>query len=246
MDLETIRENTEATKKLTRAYNLLSKAITLLSLVSFALALLLLWSVTNRGMAFSDGFEHRRPAKCQTTRVSPDGLHLFVKYDDDIQEASKRWLPLWDWRLLKAQLYQESLLDPSVCSRVGACGIAQFMPGTWKEVQADLNAPPDLAARFIPGYAIPAAAYYDFKLRRQWTADRSETERQKLVLASYNAGAGNIMRAQRVCKRIQSNCNSWAEISVHLSSVTGHHSRETITYVQRIGRWLGILQEKQP
>lgn len=51
--------------------------------------------------------------------------------------------------------------------------------------------------------------------------------------ASYNAGAGNIIRAQRACN----GARSWIQIRVCLPQITGHHSNETIQYVDLIHRW---------
>lgn len=161
------------------------------------------------------------------------------RYDAEIRAAAQRWLPGWDWRWWKAQLYQESLLRPDVCSHAGACGIAQFMPATWAEVSAQLRLPAGVTP-FHAGHAIDAGAYYMQRMRNTWTSPRPEAERRELAQASYNAGAGNILRAQRVCLALPecaSGCRGWNEISPHLHRVTGRHSAETITYVQRIRRW---------
>lgn len=166
----------------------------------------------------------------------PDG------YDAQIRAAAQRWLPGWDWRWWKAQLYQESLLRPDVCSHAGACGIAQFMPATWAEVSSQLRLPAGTTPFHAPA-AIEAGAYYMRRMRATWTSPRPEADRRELAQASYNAGAGNILRAQRTCLATmpacagEAPCTSWPAISAHLPRVTGRHSAETITYVQRIRRW---------
>jgi len=146
-------------------------------------------------------------------------------YDTAIKAAAERYLP-WQWQWLKAQLYQESLLDPNAESPAGAVGIAQFMPATWAEVSRKLsiNGSPRDAY-----HAINAAAYYDARLRRIWKSDRPECDRRNLTFASYNAGAGNILKAQRYCKWL-----AWPHIAQCLSRVTGRHANETTTYVKRI------------
>lgn len=162
---------------------------------------------------------------------------LHDRYDSHIQAAAERWLPGWDWRWWKAQLYQESLLNPDVCSHAGACGIAQFMPGTWREVHAQLRLPASVTP-FHAEAAIDAGAYYMRRMRAVWTSDRSEDDRRALAQASYNAGSGNILRAQRVCiAETRASCRTWAEVSQYLHRVTGRHHAETLTYVQRIRRW---------
>ncbi len=137
-------------------------------------------------------------------------------------------MPGVDWRLWKAQLYQESLLDPDAVSPVGARGVAQFMPATWAEVSRAMgyvNVSPHMA-----GPAIDAGAYYMARLRRSWHSERSEADRHSLAAASYNTGLGNLLRAQRAC----GGAVDYAEIIRCLPDITGRHSRETITYVERI------------
>lgn len=175
--------------------------------------------------------------------IAPAALAVAIPstYDSQIRAASERWLPGWDWRWLKAQYYQESLLQPDVCSHAGACGIAQFMPGTWREVHAQMRLPAGITP-FHADHAIEAGAYYMRRQRGIWTSQRPESDRRELAQASYNAGAGNILRAQRVCVADGAEgCLHWPAISAHLHRVTGRHSHETITYVQRIRRWYLLL-----
>ena len=158
------------------------------------------------------------------------------RYDDEIAQAASLYLPGEDWRMLKAQYYQESHLKPEAVSPVGAAGVAQFMPGTWLQISRELN-----MEQFSPRMAEPAilaGAYYMAKLKRMWKADRTDADRYSLALASYNAGAGNLIKAQRRCAGV----NAYAGIVECLPDVTGHYSNETITYVKRIwGYWVQML-----
>lgn len=144
-------------------------------------------------------------------------------------------MPGVDWRLYKAQLYQESRLDPFAVSPAGAQGIAQFMPGTWAEVSGKLDF--GGAHAFSAKYAIEAGAYYMARLRRNWHAPRPEADRHNLALASYNAGLGNILRAQRHC----GGAALYAEIITCLPAITGHHAEETQTYIPRIWRHYSLI-----
>ena len=132
-------------------------------------------------------------------------------------------MPFVDWRLLKAQCYQESLLDPLAVSPVGAQGICQFMPATWADMPIE-------GSPFTPRLNIHAAAYYMGRLRTGWSSPRPEFDRHSLAMASYNAGFGNLLKAQRLC----TGAILYAEIIDCLPDVTGRHSNETITYVERI------------
>lgn len=142
-----------------------------------------------------------------------------------------KWLPHLDWRWLKAQLYQESLLDTGAVSPVGAMGIAQFMPATWKDILRLRKY--GAASPYEPRFAIDASAYYMAKLRKAWVSKRPEFDRMNLARASYNAGLGNILQAQKLCGGVL----SYDGIISCLPLVTGRNSHETITYNKRILKW---------
>lgn len=154
------------------------------------------------------------------------------QYDNDFKDATSVFLPLGtDWRLLKAQCYQESRLDQFARSPVGAMGLCQFMPGTWSEAKQNI---PGLNSPWIPEYSILAAGWYMGKLHRTWSAERPAMDRYMLAAASYNAGAGHLIKAQRLCGGF----NLYMDISPCLVQVTGKHSKETLGYVENIiGRW---------
>lgn len=157
-------------------------------------------------------------------------------YDDAFRQASEVWMPAQDWRRLKAQCYQESLLEPDAQSPVGAMGLCQFMPATWGEVSRALKIRDDA---WNPYASITAAAYYKSRMLRIWSAPRPEMDRTQLAEASYNAGAGNIIRAQRSC----GGPALYADIIICLGLITGaSNSHETRTYVERIGKWHNQLR----
>jgi len=106
------------------------------------------------------------------------------------------------------------------------------MPGTWRQVSGQIDLPPNASA-FMPQLSIRAAAFYMAGLRGQWSAKRPEWDRHSLALASYNAGLGHLLSAQRAC----GGPSLYPEIIACLPAITGRHSRETITYVDRIWGW---------
>lgn len=149
------------------------------------------------------------------------------KYDEDFKAAAI-FLPVGtDWRLLKAQCYQESRLNPLAVSPVGAMGLCQFMPLTAKEMQKRHHGLTDF---WLPEVSIRAAGLYMARMNRFWSSPRPPMDRYMLALASYNAGAGNIHKAQKTCKMEV----LYTPIIRCLPMVTGHHSKETIDYVERI------------
>ena len=152
-------------------------------------------------------------------------------------------MPGVDWRILKAQCWQESRFKTEAVSPVGAMGLCQFMPGTWDQVSEQLRFPSGASA-FAPKLSIEAAAFYMGRLRAQWSAPRPEQDRHSLALASYNGGLGNILVAQTLC----GGANLYPRIITCLPDVTGRHSRETIGYVEAFGgcglvccHWLSLV-----
>ena len=162
-------------------------------------------------------------------------------YDEPIQESVGRYWPDFpDWRWLKAQFEQESKLDPGICSNVGACGIAQFMPGTWGEAVRALRYPAG-SSRFDARLSIDAGAWYQGKMRRGWGAsDRTGISRNDLGLASYNAGIGSILLAQKRC----ANARAWEQIAPCLGQVTGDDfAKQTTGYVSMIHKWRSLMED---
>jgi membrane-bound lytic murein transglycosylase MltF len=156
-------------------------------------------------------------------------------YDTKFQQATAMYLPMWDWRWGKAQCYQESRLNPTAVSPVGALGLCQFMPATAREIFPKVG---HIADPRAVEPSILAWGYYMATLRRVWRSERPEGERRRLAQASYNAGAGNILRAQKIC----GNPRNWGSILPCLPGVTGvRNAKETTGYVERIERWYWSL-----
>lgn len=162
---------------------------------------------------------------------------MTIQYDALIKQAAEQYLPGHDWRLLKAQYLAESRLDPDAVSPAGAKGIAQFMDPTWSDMTSELMLPAD-STPFDPDYAIPAGAYYMAKLLNGWSVPRPDIDRYCLALASYNAGFGNLLKAQKAA----GGAGDYASIIKALPQVTGKHAVETTTYVKRIlNYWHGMV-----
>lgn len=158
---------------------------------------------------------------------SPLASSWHNQYDWQIRKASHRYLPTVPWQLYKAQLIQESLLNPHATSPRGAKGIAQFMPSTWAEVCHDLGL---VGSPMEVKLAIPAGAYYMSKLRNIWKYPREEEERHNLALACYNAGCSNVIRAQKLC----GNPSIYKEIMQCLPQVMGKNAKETLSYAPKV------------
>jgi len=154
------------------------------------------------------------------------------QYDSWFQEYSKRWLPEWDWLWLKAQGYAESLLQPDALSNVGAQGIMQLMADTWYDCKMRLRTiVPGTATRDEPQWNICGGIYFMSVMRNGWASPRPEEDRRKLAQASYNAGFGNLLKAQQKAGGV----NDYDSIIKQLPMVTGaENAKQTTDYVKRI------------
>ena len=85
-----------------------------------------------------------------------------------------------------------------------------------------------------PRWNIAAGIWYDRQSFVMWRAPRPLLDKIKFMFGSYNAGGGNILRAQRLALADGLAGTLWASIEARLPAVTGRHSRETLTYVARI------------
>ena len=96
------------------------------------------------------------------------------RYDDTFSKYSKRYFgPAFDWRIFKAQGMAESNLDPKARSQVGARGVMQLMPATFREI-ASKN--PELKRIDHPEMNIAAGIAYDRQLWTRWEGDSVLTD----------------------------------------------------------------------
>lgn len=141
---------------------------------------------------------------------------------------------------LMAQCYQESRLDAFAYNETsGASGECQFMGGAWSDCMKAANL--RNVSRFNRRQNIKCAARFMRKLRLFWSSPRPILERWRLQVASYNAGPGNVLKAQTLA----GGALIWREIAPSMHCVTGQaNSRETLGYVVNIERWFAMLQQE--
>ncbi len=125
-------------------------------------------------------------------------------------------------------------------SRVGASGVMQLMPKTFKEIQR--KNPSIKGTRVQPRWNIAAGIYYDRMIWNMWKAKRSFQDRANFMFGSFNAGKGNILKAQRLATKRALNPNLWKSVEQVLPQVTGRHSKETIGYVKKINKIKKVLR----
>lgn len=107
-----------------------------------------------------------------------DGYRDLIQFAADQNDVP---VALLAWLLWKESRYSPAIISGVKRSRVGALGIAQFMPATARDELGSVDAALD------PARAVPGAARYLAKLYRS-TGTWAE------ALAAYNWGIGNVQR----------------------------------------------------
>ena len=164
------------------------------------------------------------------------------RYDDTFRKAAKRSFgPAFDWRFFKAQGMAESNLDPLARSRVGARGLMQLMPGTYREMTSE-NADLDLIDN--PELNIEAGIAYDRRLWLRWENDSIAEDRLQFMFASYNAGRATLLSAQRRARQRQLDARQWRNIEKIAPSVPRWRHVETLDYVRKINTNITRLDDR--
>ena len=135
----------------------------------------------------------------------------------------------FDPLMLAAQGYQESQLNQSAKSHVGAIGIMQLMPATGSELKVGdiTQAEPN----------IHGGAKYMDQLMTKYFGDAKfdEQNRTLFAFASYNCGAGNVARMRKEAEKRGLDPNQWFN---NVEVVTAEKiGMETTTYVRNIFKY---------
>ncbi|MCC6930753.1 MAG: transglycosylase SLT domain-containing protein [Gemmatimonadaceae bacterium] len=164
------------------------------------------------------------------------------RFDDTFQKYSKRYFgPAFDWRLFKAQGMAESNLDPKAKSWVGARGVMQLMPATFRQVS---SRNPELHTIDNPEMNIAAGIAYDRELWLRWEGDSVLTDARAFVLGSYNAGRRTLLNAQVLARESKLDPRRWNNIETVAPNVKRWRHEETLGYVRRIAQYHGQLDDR--
>ena len=135
----------------------------------------------------------------------------------------------FDPLMLAAQGYQESTLDQSKRSLVGAVGVMQIMPATGKDMKVgDIH---------VVESNIHAGAKYMDQLMTKYFRDANfkESNRPLFAFASYNAGPGNIAKMRKEAAKRGFDPDKWFNnVEVVVAEKIG---TETTTYVRNIYKY---------
>jgi len=149
-------------------------------------------------------------------------IKLFKKYGDKYS---------LDYLLMAAQGYQESGLDQSKRSRVGAVGVMQVMPATARDKSVNIRDIEKLESN------IHAGVKYNRWVIDNFYKDPAITKLNKglFAFASYNAGPGKVARLRKEAAAQGLDPNKWFN-NVELIAAK-RIGRETVTYVSNIYKY---------
>lgn len=123
------------------------------------------------------------------------------KYEAIIKEASARYG--FDWRLIAAQMYQESHFDPYAESHAGAYGLMQLIMNTAESL--------GVTDVYDPRQNITAGVRHLKELYDHF--DKAwGTDRMSISLAAYNIGIGHIEDARNLARGLGMDPNRWASL----------------------------------
>jgi membrane-bound lytic murein transglycosylase F len=152
----------------------------------------------------------------------------------------------FDWRLIAAQMYQESLFNPRAVSRAGALGLMQIIPPT-----AELLKIKDV---FDPVENIWGGIRHLKRLHNRFE-NIDEPDRTYFSLAAYNSGLGHVFDAQKLAEKINLDPYKWNSLTKTLPLLqyyryyknTKHgycRGTEPVNYVRQILIYYDILKRR--
>jgi membrane-bound lytic murein transglycosylase F len=151
-------------------------------------------------MAYKKYFKApRNVAKLKQGQLQLQEQGKLSPYDDLIKKYAEQYQ--FDWRLIAAQMYQETKFNPHAKSWVGAQGLLQVMPATAREMGVkDMHNPEN---------GIKAGVKYLDHVRKQFPESLPVGDRVWFSLAAYNAGSGHVRDAIALAKQQGLNPDRW-------------------------------------
>jgi membrane-bound lytic murein transglycosylase MltF len=138
----------------------------------------------------------------------------------------------FDWLMVAAQAYQESGIDQSVRSPVGAVGVMQVLPSTAAGKPIGITGiDTDMDKNIHAG-----VKYMNFMMNDYFKdVGLDETNKCLFAFASYNAGPAKVARLRKEAEECGLDPNKWLQ-NVELIAAK-RIGRETVTYVRNIYKY---------
>lgn len=141
---------------------------------------------------------------------------------------------------LAAQVHQESAWNPQAVSRVGARGLAQFMPGTARWWCGREGATAADCQPHNPAWALRALVGYDKYLFDRAPARYTDRDKMHVALRAYNGGLGH-WQAEATATGLPQPTVDQVAAACGRAGRHASHCGENLGYPARI---LGILQPR--
>ena len=164
--------------------------------------------------------------------IGRNAKKISERYDPTFRKYTKRYFgPAFDWKYFKAQGIAESGLDSTAKSWVGARGVMQLMPSTYRDIASHR---PEFGTIDQPEWNIAAGIMHDRYLWTLYQKEISDDERHRFMFASYNAGEGTINRAISMARAKEVGPPVWSSVELIAPTVGRWRYTETLGYVRRI------------
>jgi membrane-bound lytic murein transglycosylase MltF len=181
-----------------------------------------LWGNMKFKQYFAEGKFIRNPGRAQDAERLRQTRQLFEQYGERYSI---------DWLLLAAQAYQESGLDNSKKSHVGAIGIMQVMPATARDPRVRVKNIHEIERNIEAGTKYLRIMMDDYYGGEPMT----RLDKALFSLASYNAGAARVAKLRTEAARLQLDQNVWFDnVEIVAARRIG---AETVTYVRNIYKY---------
>ncbi len=155
-------------------------------------------------------------------RKFQQGVELFKRYAEQYD---------FDYLMMAAQAYQESGLDQSKKSHVGAVGIMQVLPTTAADRNVNIAGIEKLENNIHAG-----TKYMRFIVNRYYKDEpMDDLNKMLFAFASYNAGPAKVRKLRNKAAAMGLNPNIWFNnVEIAAAEVIG---RETVQYVGNIYKY---------
>ncbi len=149
-------------------------------------------------------------------------IGLFQKYSETYD---------FDWLIVTALAYQESRIDQSKRSHVGAIGVMQLMPSTAADKNVNITNIEEIENNIHAG-----VKYLRFIINQYYEKEPMDKVNKTLfAFASYNAGPARVARLRREARKMGLDPNVWfRNVEIVAAKRIG---RETVQYVSNIYKY---------
>ena len=172
-------------------------------------------------------FENRtRMQLNRKDRVDHADADSLSPFDELVQQETAKHA--FDWRLIVAQMYQESRFNPRARSPAGAVGLMQMLPRTARE----------FGVRKLrdPAQSVRAGVAYLAWLHSRFEPELTVKNRIWFALAAYNAGFGHVTDARKLASgKLGLDPDRWfdnVEVAMRLLSKRTYYRNATHGYVR--------------